>query len=60
MIDIASLEQVLEQGHADTDLVGVPISMIRAVTKELRSCRAAAAQAAANATIGTVCAEMAA
>ena len=58
MVDITSLEQVLEQGHAETDLVGVPISMIRAVAGELRSCRAAAAQAAANATIGAVCAEM--
>lgn len=37
MVDIAKLERVLEQEHADTDLVAMPISLVREIVEDLRS-----------------------
>lgn len=55
---IEQLEAQASAGHADTDLVGVPVSMIRTIAARLREGEAAAAQLRATAAIAGVCQEV--
>lgn len=56
---IEALEAQVNAGHKDTDLVGVPVSMIRVIAQGLRKLEAAEAQMHANTAINQVCQEIA-
>lgn len=55
---IEQLEAQASAGHADTDLVGVPVSMIRTIAVRLREGEAAAAQLRAADAVGRICQEV--
>lgn len=53
MVDPAAIEMVIA-GHKDTDLVGVPVSMLREIVRDYRSRSASVAQLAAASAIGDI------
>lgn len=58
MVDVAALDRILGQGHAETDLVGVPVSLIREIARDLKSGAAAQARLAADAAVGAICLDL--
>lgn len=56
---VEQLEAQANAGHADTALVGVPVSMIKVIAARLREGEAAAAQLRASTSIDRVCQEIA-
>ncbi|OWK27566.1 hypothetical protein [Sphingomonas dokdonensis] len=52
---VEQLEAQAQAGHADTDLVGVPVSMIRTIATRLREGEAAAAQLRASTKVRLFC-----
>ncbi len=56
---IEQLEAQANAGHADTDLVGVPVAMIRTIATKLRRLESAEAQLRAHRAFDRVCQELA-
>lgn len=53
MIDVAAIEAACD-GHKPTDLVGVPVSLLREISRDYRSRAAGLAQLAAASAIGDI------